>query len=262
MKKKVLLYVDAENLNVDDLKTQLSGIRQSLTEDEDLQGKFYGGIKVLGNITNVCYCAGLEYVETSSLLQGQKNVTDIKLIIDCMQDVFENRQSISRVILLSHDCDFTPLVYKLRSWDVTVLAPLFSIYERSLNTTDVEKELKKLDFHQGYIDEDLTYFNNCFCEMRQLLPERFSDDLLHVLLDKKKKSFLKSIKPLCSTEDFTALTGIPADQFTFFDVLERCHFEGQILVNAVKQYTAKFYGFLFSNKDLATVISKLEQKYQ
>ena len=33
MKKKVLLYVDAENLNVDDLKTQLSGIRQSLTED-------------------------------------------------------------------------------------------------------------------------------------------------------------------------------------------------------------------------------------
>ena len=88
MSKKILIYVDAENCSV----AKFDQFVEESSKDFDCHeyvviGKFYGNHSVLGEIAIRCMQEGYEYVDTFMMNTSNKNVTDMKIVVDCITDV-------------------------------------------------------------------------------------------------------------------------------------------------------------------------------
>jgi hypothetical protein len=255
--KKVLLYVDAENVSIDDVNQKVEELKNSLASDEQLVGKFYGGVNVIGGLMSTCYQLGLEYTETSSLNRGVKNLTDMKIIVDCIFDVSTTYYGeISRVCILSNDCDFTPLVLKLRSQNFAVEAPLFNFDNRERTCQDVSKKLIEQEYYPLDNSDPLKCFNNQYGPLRSVLSDDFSDDVILRYLDKKRSNFLKAAKEVCGIS-VLKLNDVPSDEFCFDSVLDAVSLDDNSLRILIRQYTSKFFGGLFPD----TVTDKLVRHF-
>ena len=251
---KVLLYVDAENCSKESVTDIVTSVKSSIDGDIFI-GKFYGKLDCIASMTSVCYELGLDFVETSTLVNNRKNVTDMKIVVDCVTDVCVNyRDDISRVILLSEDCDFIPLVRKLNCFGIVVELPIFE--ESSLNKTiaDVDRELREALYDpmgQG------TALEPQYPVIRELLPESYSDDLIKNYVDRKRRRFLKELVEFIESGVFAKLYEFPIEKFSFSLVCSELGLtrHSEEFASLLDVYTRKFFGKSYT---LKTIRSKFQ----
>ena len=147
---KNLVYVDAENISKEDFTQVLTEARQMACVGS-VTGKFYGNRDVIGEMLNIGYNGGFEFIETSSIVRSRKNVTDMKITVDCITDVMDwIAQGLSvadlTVHLVSGDCDFVPLIYKLRGLGLQVELPISVSGMEEKTLADLEAALKQAQY--------------------------------------------------------------------------------------------------------------------
>lgn len=244
-----MVYVDAENICVSELSYHVKSVKDALLDDEVLSGKFYGNTNISPEVMRFCYESGFDYVETSSLVAGHKNVADMKLVVDCITDAVTISTKKS-ILLLSRDCDFTPLIYKLRSLDIQVEAPLMNSYTRNFTIGDLNLRLEQLGFNPTLKGKEA--FKNQMCNIRKLVGKEFSDDTIVAYLNRKKRKFIQSIAIKCNSAQQALLSDIPVELFCFGDVIKYTNIaeNSEELINAARLYTLKFFGVSFKDKDI------------
>lgn len=253
---KVLVYVDAENLSPVEVTSTLQDLKSSLSSEEVLVGKFYGALKSITGVMSVCYREGLEFVETSSINKGSKNVTDMKLVLDCIWDVLEDQCSVRRVVVLTKDCDFVPLVFKLIRCGVQVELPLFDPEARCYTIADVSNALKECGYCPVATGSEA--LGNQFGVIRSLLNSQFSDELIEAYLNRKKNNFLKVMKPLLEPSVYEAAKIENGKEFSFYSIADGV--EAGVLERVIDCYTSKFYGCSFEQKKLTAVSIEVRNK--
>ena len=184
----ILVYVDAENIS----KAQFEEVQEKLNSEENLVlGKVYGGNKVLGDILQACLCAGYEYVDTQAVTNTNKNVTDMKIVVDCMSDVMGAPMgTYSAIWVLSADHDFLPLVYKLSGRRIKVITPFLDQSEKPKTVAEVNTYLHDMGFdpmaQKEIMKDPLLLF-------RSILPEQFTDKLIDSYVVSKKRKVVKKL---------------------------------------------------------------------
>lgn len=255
--KKVLVYVDAENICKEEAREALRNVKSNLKDDEMMVGKFYGACQSITSVMQVCYEEGLEYVETSSINHGSKNVTDMKICLDCTWDVLTvYEKCVSRVIILTKDCDFVPLVYKLKGSNVEVETPLFNPEERCKTPADVSVALENEGFDPMALGSRA--LKNQYCTIRALLPAKFSDGVIETYLDRKQHNFLKGVKALFDKETYDKLCSEKSREFSLYSVIPFVKQEN--LMSVIDCYTTKYYGISFSKKDCSEILAVVQSE--
>ena len=145
---KTLIYVDGENVTSEELK----GFYEQFdwANNNCVTSKIYGNHANMASKVQIAYALGMEYFDTAFLVHTSKNVADMKIVVDAITDVLavpENDYPVT-VALISHDCDFMPLVYKLVGMGITVNAPFLQrelITDKSVIGSASFSQLKQVD---------------------------------------------------------------------------------------------------------------------
>ena len=126
---KILMFVDAENVSREQVRNYLADARSMLQETDTFVGKCYGSKDVLGSMISFFLENGFDFIDTAVYTQAKKNLADMKIIVDSIWDILETfRGDIKAVYILSNDCDFNPLIYKLKTLDIVVKAASFDSF--------------------------------------------------------------------------------------------------------------------------------------
>lgn len=250
-----LVYADAENLGKAAFIDAIEAIKSTLETDEWMVGKFYGGLSSLNGMVSVGRELGLTFIETSSMTFRKKNLADMTLTVDCLSDVLSNQfQKISEVVLLSQDCDFLPLVYKLKSFGVNVSTPLFQNTEERTEESIIEEIIK------GNEVEIFTARALTISPIAILLDynsELYAKSTLEAYYAKKRDRFLKSNSDLTENQ-ITILKMIPIVDFSFKSVLQTVGISNEeLLVDLLKLYSQKMYGRCLSLQDNYAIVSEV-----
>ena len=250
--RMVLIYADAENAGVSEIDFWVNQIKEDCASDELAIGKFYGCFDQIKETMQICYEYGMEYVETSSLIGSRKNISDMKLVVDCITDalvLYQNK--VSKVVILSKDCDFTPLIYKLRGSGIDAVSPLHSLVNRHLTVGDLNIALRDLQYNP--VLEGHSALFNQYARIRELVDESFSDKLIDSFLLKRQKRFIKAIGLLCTPEQTEKLHQVPVREFSFKSVMA-------IVTDDVEKlcqiYVMKFFGFNYKDSEVASIIDE------
>lgn len=250
---KSFVYIDAENISKEEFSVTIGKIREMCTGV--ICGKFYGNKDKIGGLLSMGYEAGFEFVETSSIVHNRKNVTDMKITVDCITDVLDAMRN-AEVFLVSNDCDFVPLFYKLRGLNVDVYAPLMSGVLQEKSIGDLEEELKKLQYDPRLRSDILS---PQYDVVKQMLPDSYSDALITDWFTKKKRKFLKDLILLLG-EDAAKEADLDVKEFSFLTVCERLGIKpaSDIGVSLLKSYTQKCFGFSYPERTLGMKVSELQ----
>lgn len=253
--RKTLVYVDAENVSKENFDKEIAKIRADLG-DAQLVGKFYGNRDVIGGMMSKCYSSGFEYVETASLITSRKNVADMKICVDCVCDALITYAGmVTDVYILSGDCDFIPLYYKLVGNGVSVHIPLLSSSLEEKRVADLENELSRIGY-DPLLEENLLLPQHW--RFRELLPEDFSEDLIFSCFERKRKKFLKSISNLFDAAQIEALQAIPISTFSFIDICLMANSRGEsFLLTVADLYTRKFFGVSYNSKQASVKLHEV-----
>lgn len=260
-KKNVLVYVDAENLSAETIRKSVRQVKSEMSPEDHFVGKFYGGVNVLGGNLNVCLECGLDFVETSSLNLGYKNVTDMKLVVDCISDVQKDYYgTVKRVVILSHDVDFTPLVYKLRSNDINTEIPLQELKKRK-TIGELGKEL----YTCGYFPtagSTVDSFECVYDNIRKCADKEFSDDLIEKFVKKKIHKFVSAARIAGLLNEALCIEFLQSDarKFNFRQVLSARAWNYDSLREITKIFASKFFGYIYTEEKLTDVLSTVEVK--
>lgn len=254
--RKCYCYVDAENVNVKDLNEVYDCL---FTADRIVMGKFYGNRDVLGEITEVCFGYGFEYVDTSLMSLGRKNVTDMKIVVDCIADVLLDAE-VDRVVLLSRDHDFIPLIHKMRGFGVEIVTPLMSAEEVHATCADVNRYLETSLFsaYQG-----LYIFEKPFDVIMRATDKTFSEELIAAYVDKKKNKILRALEISFGSGDCDILRDCLPKDFCFkaFWDVAREHYGESRITEFLDLFASKVYGVRFPNDIAIKKIAEWEECY-
>ena len=239
--RKALVYVDAENVSIEEFQTVTENIRND--GYHKIIGKFYGNKAVLGGLIALGYKAGYEFIETSSMISGRKNVTDMKIVVDCITDVTELTEP-AKVIIVSKDCDFIPLIYKLYRFNVEVETPLIDISAKEKTLKDLEEALREARYIPNLRQDILS---PQYSIVRNILSEEYTDSLIEDWFNRKKNKFLKDIA-LLAGEVSEKIALVPAKDFSFITVCKLlgipCDSEdGKMYLDV---YTKRCFGFNYT----------------
>lgn len=198
-----LVYVDAENVSINEVKTRMAEIHSQVKKKgSTMIGKFYGNRDVIYPMFSACYQAGLDFVETSTLSHNRKNLADIKMIVDCISDVYSRGvDSIDTVYLLTGDNDFIPLVYKLMSFGIEVDTSLTEPVQE-VTADNVGKELRALGFNP-YRRDDV--FCNLCPEIHKLIADNFSERLATEYLISRLRKLITALQKRFPDKNFKVL---------------------------------------------------------
>ena len=78
------LYIDGENISKADIMSSVTDFIQSLGATDIFVGKLYGNRDVVKSSVPFCLSKGLTFVETSTISSSKKNITDMKITVDCI----------------------------------------------------------------------------------------------------------------------------------------------------------------------------------
>lgn len=145
---RILIYVDAENVSKEQLMEAMKDAKAFASNDDCIVGKFYGVKDILGSLVSEYAELGLEFVDTSIFLEHRrKNLTDMKLIVDCMYDIYAvHRETIKAVYVLSNDCDFTPMLYKLNAETFVIKTTIKDVFAEITSVDSLFKYLSSIEF--------------------------------------------------------------------------------------------------------------------
>ena len=237
---KVLMYVDAENVTESQLKESLmkfNGFRES----NEVRGKFYGDRNFMGPIFDLCISSGLEFIDTTVLSVKTKNLADMKIVVDVMDDCIElYKGQVSHVLLVSNDVDFLPLVYKLTSYGITVDSFLCNNANIAFSNKDITKLLHTAGF---YPVKDEQYFKVIFMYIRELLDDNVPDDVLRTYVEDKYNKFISSMHVALDTDIILRLSEIRKEELCAREVLSKLSgFDEQTQVEILKVYFQQLFG--------------------
>lgn len=138
------LYIDGENISKADIMSSVTDFIQSLGATDIFVGKLYGNRDVVKSSVPFCLSKGLTFVETSTISSSKKNITDMKITVDCIFDVVYTKETDFTVTLLSKDCDFLPLFYKLNEMGIRTEMPFCALAKSSFEylAAHMKEEIK------------------------------------------------------------------------------------------------------------------------
>lgn len=238
--RKVLVYVDAENISVEKLDEFVSILEESRKSDEIVIGKFYGSHCVLGDILQRCYSEGYEYVDTYAMSASRKNVTDMKIVVDCIFDVTSTYfGSVSRVYVVSADHDFIPLAYKLKGQHCEVIMPFLDSVIEQKTCADLSRYLDQINF-------DLTVrerlLENPFYMIKDKVQDEFPDDVIEAFIAKKRKKIVTDLLKWVGSTKAESVAEIPIVDFCYSKIKHALNVTGDDCYTLFDIYTKKMYG--------------------
>lgn len=253
MKKKILVYVDAENVSFEQVSIFLS-VNLVKCQGECF-GKVFSTSATIGDNVQKYASLGLEFIDTTYLQHGSKNSTDMKLTVDVLSDVLAMESSeIGKVVILSRDSDFYPLALKLSTLGITVELPFSKkLKHNSMSFRDVNAELNDLKWYP-LSQTNLGCLRNQFGELRKVLGVQFTDEVIYKFLEVKQKKILKAFSDYLDPKDLSDLLTIPPNKFDFYSLKNCKSFASVDTRVAIQIYTLKAFGRTFSNKELDSVI--------
>lgn len=212
--KKNLVYVDAENLTVEMFHAFQELLSREIDrENEMVIGKFYGNHACLGEIVSLCYSAGYEFVDTIFISGNRKNVTDMKIVVDCMMDVMSMpNRDVGKIYLASSDHDFVPLVYKLRAQNCDIVLPFVEIVTERKTCADLSKLLQSKRF-EAKVKERI--FEKPFDLVREFADDEYSDELVSGYVSKKLRKIVVDVYDAYGGELSDEVAAITAEEFDF-----------------------------------------------
>ena len=263
------LYIDGENISKMDIINSVNGFLELLKPTDTFIGKLYGNRDSVKAYVPFCLANGLTYVETSAISSSSKNVTDMKMTVDCIFDVVHAIDTDFTVTLLSKDCDFLPLFYKLREMGIKAEMPFSALAKLSsfefLSTfTRKEKSYQKttsgLDAflkHNGfYSPKNSDCLGNLFDKIKKETDNFFSDSVIEEHIAIKTKKFNKSIVANCVSKDLSSFKSIRPRDYSFETVIDCL---GITDVNEINKlyviYVSKVFGHVPKNKVLPTAVT-------
>ena len=120
MMKKTLVYIDIENLSIEEIRTWLYEIKTR----EDLQlyaVKAYANRVMIGTRANLFCDLNVKLIDTTRASSNKKNSADMRIAVDCIYDVMcPTMGKPDLVIILTHDHDFECVVNRLESMGIKV----------------------------------------------------------------------------------------------------------------------------------------------
>lgn len=249
---KVKVYVDAENLASNEITKCVGEVKAK--ESGLIEGRVYGNLDRSEIAQKLVTQQGFDFFETVGFSKGNHKTADVALIVDCMSDVYTDHE-IEAVWILSKDCDFNPLITKLRGFHVRVEAPLLEGI-RNVTVGDLGAALKKCNFDPMKSGIDAFYCQRK--QIRELLDDEFSDELIEKFLLRKKANFLKGLRIVCDSRQIEVLESV--QDFGFDQVVRVWTDDFKSLVRVAKLYTNKFYGLSFSDDENENYVSELREK--
>lgn len=234
--KKILIYVDAENITSERLTEFINS--EYNVGGALILGKFYGNRNVLGNdVVRQCYSAGFEYVDTFMLINNRKNGTDMKIAVDCISDVAQlYAGDVQTVYIVSADHDFLPLLYKVSGMGVEIKAPFLEEVAARKNCSDVSKYLERIGFNpviRGCLPESL------FEVLCSVAGDEFDTELLRAFTEKKKNKLVRSIYGEYGEKCAELVKSLDVKTFDYWRLAEAVGENSSRLFNI---YTQKMYG--------------------
>lgn len=243
--KRVLVYVDAENIRLE----QLTQVMQEISNEQSrVIGKFYGVSTVLGEITAKCLEFGFDYIDTSMMSMGRKNVTDMKIVVDCVYDAFVTFcGNVDDVWLISNDHDFTPLIYKLKGQGIDIHAPFITIYTKRATASELHKYLLTNNFDPK---RGLQLFEKPYAVIMEATNNEFVEDVIKEYVDKKKNKIAKYFGQDLGDAVYNKIQSVPVESFSISDVLDATIGAGCTdVLEILDLYTSKMYGVQLSRTE-------------
>lgn len=249
-----LIYVDAENISFADFKHYYD---LNLVGNK-ISGKVYGNSEILGDAVYDYLRVGFEYVDTSHLSDSTKNVADMKIVTDCAFDVLQVFSGISvHVVIMTKDCDFLPLVYRLMANGVVVDVPMLGkdktlTVPMSTVTTALEEHGYDPMSSDDWILPQVTVIDNT-------LNGEVSYDFIVRYCTRKKNRFIKSVS-IKNAALSLKLDVIPIENFsaiTVYKAMRKSNIDYEDMLFYMSMYTNKFFGKAFKPAELKPQIRKL-----
>lgn len=255
MLKTTLVYIDGENVSFADFQhyAELNLV------GKDITGKVYGSSKTLGDAVQDYLRIGYDFVDTSIIAtDSSKNLADMKILTDCAFDVLHSYKNVQlEVVLVTKDCDFLPLVYKLNSIDVSVTAPMIgkdltlneplSIVTSALNEAGYDP-MKSLDW-MAY-QPDLVY---------KMLHGSVDYAIIDRYYNRKRTRFIHAVAAQ-NPEIAMELDRIPKTEFTAKSVtrvLRKHKCTAAEIFSFISIYTNKYFGKAFTEQEFKHYLMKL-----
>lgn len=239
MVKQVFVYIDAENLAFDTVKAKVLEIKKL---EPNYSGKIYGSKESSKNSIQFCLLEGYDFVETSVLSPIKKNLSDSKIIVDCMYDVMTKQ--VDKVYMLSNDTDFLPLIYTLKKLHIDVFALNVHQQTDTLSSTyELNSELRELGF---YSNKNMSVWDNMFNGIKSLVGDRYADDVILEHIDIKVRKFITSLGFKYGVAVLAAADSMDKRNWSYYTVKEiidsaNIEFNDRELADL---YIRKIYGFI------------------
>lgn len=245
--KKVLIYVDGENVS----EQQFENFNNSFTVDDNERviGKLYGDHLHIGSVMEKCIASGYDYVDTHMLATTSKNVADMKIVVDCMDDVHNIfRDDVSRIIILSSDHDFIPLMLKMINTNHKIELPLLHSIPIRVTIKDLNLNLRNVGFTRSIKGK---LFDSVFNSIRDVCDNVFSDSLLEEYIALKRNNFLRDWTLQIDSDDFDKIMKISPKDFSLLMVMQVLNLN-KMNEKFVNDYTCKIFGSCLCKKNLTS----------
>lgn len=239
MTRQAYVYIDAENLSFNTVKERVTEIKKV---DPNYVGKIYGSKESSRNSIQYCLLEGYDFIETSVLSPIKKNLSDSKIIVDCMYDVMTKQ--VDKVYMLSNDTDFLPLVYTLKKLHIEVIALNVRQSEETLPSTyELNSELRTTGF---YGNKNVNVWDNMFNGIKTWIGDKYSDDIILEHIDTRIRKFIVALGTELGEEVLIALDNLDRHDWSFYTVRDSIAGTGVSITDKdlADRYIRKVYGFI------------------
>lgn len=250
------MYVDAENVTTDQLKESVTKL-QEYKRTHDIIGKFYGDRNNIGAVFDICISYGMEFIDTSALSTRKKNLADMKIAADAMDDCLNiYAKTVDKVFLVSNDIDFLPIVYKLRGKGIEVDSYLCNNSNVAFSVKDLTQSLHTY----GYFPlSDERYFTVTFVDLRETLPYFFSDELLERYLQLRFSKFINAIKNIIDTASVCKLERISMMELSAKEIVHcLSRHDTDAIAEILKTYFQRVFGAAPRDSIIKTFVKEVQ----
>ena len=189
-----VIYIDCENVSVEELREWLFEADQR-PNTSIMMIKAYGNRNALTAKKDVLYKYNVVTVDTTTAASNKKNAADMKIAVDCISDSYK-MPGIDRVILLSKDHDFEPVLAALRERGI--------LTESKIEVDEVYKTIGDLNnwlATWGYLPPlPGNALKDVFTFLRSVAGKKFTDDSIEQYVNYKLTSLVKKVTKIFGHE--------------------------------------------------------------
>lgn len=256
---KILLYADADNLSKEQVIAYVQDAHKMAGNKYQVICKSYGVRKCIGSLVSFYVSQGFEFCDTDDYANTKKNLTDIKIITDCLVDVLATYKSeIKMIYILSNDSDFKPLEYKLKSLGIETVF----ISSKPLVEARTVQTFTQLLYVEKYLPikrESLTrVFYEDLCSVVSHLYNE-DDEMILAFLSERYYKLRKCTKTqydiILADKSINELKLMTLS--TFIDEISQAR--AIDLVELIQFFSSRFFGAAVTNKDCIKILKIIKE---